>query len=310
MIGQLALIEQAMDARTLAQLASMELRARAIVEGHYSGQHRSPYRGASVEFADHRQYSHGDELRHLDWKLYGRSDRFFVKEYDAETNLSVYLVVDSSGSMGYPALTRRSGFQPDKLACASFLAAGLAYLAYRQRDAVGLMTFDTAVRDLLVPLTQRGHLQRVFEVLERLEPGGETDTAASLERVGALAKRRGLIVLLSDLLDEPEPLLRALQHFRHRGHDVIVFQVLDRSELDFDFRGPLVVQDLETSRRLATDAGEIRAEYVSAMADHLQLLGEGCRQHRIDHEVFLTDRPFGAALTAYLARRRRTVPRP
>ncbi len=304
-----------MDARTLAQLASMELRARAIVEGHYSGQHRSPYRGASVEFADHRQYSHGDELRHLDWKLYGRSDRFFVKEYDAETNLSVYLVVDSSASMGYPPQgdggTVTLGDCPcDKLACASFLAAGLAYLAYRQRDAGGLMTFDTAVRDMLVPLTQRGHLQRVFEVLERLEPGGETDTAASLERVGALAKRRGLIVLLSDLLDEPEPLLRALQHFRHRGHDVIVFQVLDRSELDFDFRGPLVVQDLETGRRLATDASEVRGEYVSAMADHLRLLKEGCRSHRIDHEVFLTDRPFGPALAAYLARRRRSTPRP
>ena len=208
-------------------------------------------------------------------------------------------------SQGKPDKPRRSGFQPDKLACARFLAAGLAYLAYRQRDAVGLMTFDAAVRDMLVPLTQRGHLQRVFEVLERLEAGGETDTAASLERVGALAKRRGLIVLLSDLLDEPEALLRALQHFRHRGHDVIVFQVLDRSELDFDFRGPLVVQDLETGRRLATDASEVRGEYVSAMADHLRLLKEGCRSHRIDHEVFVTDRPFGPALAAYLARRRR-----
>jgi len=277
----------------------MELRAHAIVEGYYSGQHRSPYRGASVEFADHREYSHGDELRHLDWKVYGRSDRFFVKEYDAETNLSVYLAVDASGSMGYPA----QGVS--KLSCATYLAAGLAYLAHRQRDAVGLVTFDAAVRDGLPPLTQRGHLQRVFETLDALEPGGETDTAAALERVSAVARRRGLIVLVSDLLDEPEPLLRGLRHFRHRGHDVIVFQVLDRSELDFDFRGPLLVEDLETRRRLSTDGSEVRGDYVTAMRQHLATLKDGCRRTRIDHEVFRTDLPFGPALTTYLARRRR-----
>lgn len=281
----------------------MELRAHAIVEGYYSGQHRSPYRGASVEFADHREYSHGDELRHLDWKVYGRSDRFFVKEYDAETNLTVYLAVDASGSMGYPA----QGVS--KLACASYLAAGLAYLAHRQRDAVGLVTFDTAVRDDLPPLTQRGHLQRVFETLDGLEPGGGTDTAAALERVSTVASRRGLVVLISDLLDEPEPVLRALRHFRHRGHDVIVFQVLDRSELDFDFRGPLLLEDLETGRRLSTDASEVRGDYVAAMRRHLATLKDGCRGQRIDHEVFRADRPFAPVLATYLARRRRAGPR-
>ncbi len=277
----------------------MELRAHAIVEGYYSGQHHSPYRGASVEFADHREYSHGDELRHLDWKVYGRSDRFFVKEYDAETNLTVYLAVDASGSMGYPA----EGVS--KLACASYLAAGLAYLAHRQRDAVGLVTFDDAVRDELPPLTQRGHLQRIFETLDGLEPGGETNTAAALQRVSTMAGRRGLVVLISDLLDEPEPVLRALRHFRHRGHDVIVFQVLDRSELDFDFRGPLLVEDLETGRRLSTDASEVRGDYLAAMQRHLATLKDGCRRARIDHEVFRADVPFAPVLATYLARRRR-----
>lgn len=297
----MGLVDHLIDARTLAQLASMELRARAIVEGYYSGQHRSPYRGASVEFADHRQYSHGDELRHLDWKLYGRSDRFFVKEYDAETNLNVYVALDVSGSMGYP----EQGVS--KLACASYLAAGLAYLGHRQGDAVGLMTFDTAVREELPPLAQRGHLQRIFAALDGLETGGATEAAAVLARLSVAARRRGLIVLVSDLLDEAEPLVRGLRHFRHRGHDVLVFQVLDRSELQFDFRGPLLVQDLETGRRLATDAGEVRGDYLRAMADHMEQLKDGCRQQRIDHEVFLTDQPFGPALAAYLARRRRTT---
>lgn len=287
------------DAELLASLSSMELRARALVDGYYSGHHRSPYHGASVEFADHRAYTHGDELRHLDWRLYGRSDRFFVKQYEAETNLTVHLLLDASGSMGYP----ERGVT--KLACASYLAAGLAYLAWRQRDAVGLSVFDTTVRQQLPPQTRRGHVQQVFDALERVTPGGETAVAEVLQAAGMALRRRGLIVLLSDLLEDAGEILHALAVLRGHGHDVIVLQVLDRGELELGLRGPVLVEDLETGALLATDADEIRAEYDAALRAHLQHLRDGCVAHHIDHQLFVTDRPLGRALVAYLAHRRR-----
>ncbi|MGD9494730.1 MAG: DUF58 domain-containing protein [Armatimonadota bacterium] len=292
---------QPVDAQLLASLATMELRARALVEGYYSGHHRSHYRGASVEFADHRPYSHGDELRHLDWRLYGRSDRFFVKQYEAETNLTVHLLVDASGSMGYP----ERGVS--KLACASYLAAGLAYLAWRQRDAVGLSVFDTAVRQQLPPQTRRGHLQELFAALEGTQPGGETGIGPVLGEIGAGLHRRGLLILLSDLLDEPAQVVRGLGLLRSRGHDVIVLQVLDRGELDLGLRGPVIAEDLESGERLVTDAEEVRSRYAQAVQRHLQVLREGCAARGIDHELMVTDRPLGPALVAYLARRRRRV---
>lgn len=292
-----------LDAATLAKLGSMELRARAIVEGHYSGQHRSPYRGASVEFADHRPYTHGDELRHLDWRLFGRSDRFFVKEYDAETNLTVHLLLDASASMDYPERG------PTKLMCASYLLAALAYLAHLQRDAASLTCFAAAVEQYLPPSTRRGHLQRLFAALDGVRAGGETNLPAVLAQVATTATRRGLVVVASDLLAETEPVLRALAHLRHRGHDVIVFQVLARDEVEFGYRGPLLLEDAETGRRLHAEAGEVRAAYLAALRGHLERIGEGCRRHHIDYELFRTDAPLGQALTAYLSRRMRSLSR-
>lgn len=286
------------DAELLASLPSMELRARTFVEGYYSGQHRSPWRGASVEFADHRPYTHGDELRHLDWRLYGRSDRFFVKQFEAETNLTVTLAIDASASMAWPerAVT--------KLDCACYLAAGLAYLAWRQRDAVGLSVLGGPPTASLPPRSQRGHLQSLFERLEALDPTGEGSPAEALMALGPALRRRGLVVLLSDLLDEPEGLLRTLALLRGRGHDVIVLQVLDRGELDLALRGPTVVEDMETGERLSTDADELRGEYADAIRAHVDLLHDGCVSRAMDHELIVTDRPLGRALSAYLARRR------
>jgi uncharacterized protein (DUF58 family) len=276
----------------------MELRARTFVEGYYSGQHRSPWRGASVEFADHRPYTHGDELRHLDWRLYGRSDRFFVKQFEAETNLTVTLAVDASASMGYP----EDGLA--KLDCACYLAAGLAYLAWRQRDAVGLKVLAGEGERDLPHRTSRGHLQGVFDGLEALEAGGQAGPADALMGLGSGLRRRGLVVLLSDLLDEPEELLRGLGLLRGRGHDVIVLQVLDRSELDLGMRGPSIFEDMETGERLSTDADELREEYSEAIRAHADMLHDGCTSRGMDHELMVTDRPLGRALTAYLARRR------
>ncbi len=292
---------QPVDAELLASLSSMELRARAMVEGYYSGHHRSHFRGASIEFADHRAYAHGDELRHLDWRLYGRTDRFFVKQYEAETNLIIHLLLDTSGSMGFP----ERGVT--KLACATYLAAGLAYLAWRQRDAVGLITFDTRVGRQLPALTRRGHLQQVFDALEGARAGGETSLADALTEVGASLRRRGLIVLLSDLLDDVGALLRALGLLRSRGHDLIVLQVLDRGEVELDLRGPVVVEDLESGERLTTDADEVSARYREALQAHVEAIRDGCAARGIDHQLMITDRPLGPALVGYLARRRRRV---
>lgn len=289
-------VRQALTPEAVAKLGSMELRARALVEGHFSGRHKSQYRGASVEFADHREYSHGDETRHIDWKVYGRRDRLFVKQFDAETNLNVHLLLDVSASMDYGSPVR-------KLDYAAYLTAGLAYLATRQRDAAALVLFDRAVRTHLPPQTKPAHLQRIFDVLQAVQPGAETNTAAALETVAQTVNRRGLVILLSDLLDDPEPILRALGYFRHRGHDVVVMQVMDPTELTFDFRGPTVFVDLETKERMATQPEQVRQEYLRALQSFLGQLKDGCRSRHIDHVLLDTSRPFDAALTAYLGRR-------
>lgn len=291
-------LRQSLTPEAIAKLRTMELRARAIVEGHFSGQHRSPYRGASVEFADHREYTHGDETRHVDWKVYGRRDRLFVKQFDAETNLEVHLVLDASRSMDFGAPVR-------KLDYAATLAAGLAYLAIRQRDAVGLTIFDTQVRQYLPPATKPAHLQRIFDALEAVQPGRETDVGRALEAAAQGITRRGLVVLLSDLLDEVEPILRALGFFRHRGHDVIVMQVLDRQELSFDFRDLTMFEDLESGERLLTQPAQVRGEYLRALQEFISEIRDGCRNRHIDHEVLETSRPFDQALTEYLSRRAR-----
>jgi len=283
----------------IAKLGTMELRARAIVEGHFSGQHRSPYRGASVEFADHREYNPGDETRHIDWKVYGRRERLFVKQYDAETNMSVHLLVDASRSMDYGEPLR-------KLDYAACLAAGLAYLATRQRDAVSLTVFDSSVRLALPPRTKPAHLQQVFDALEQLQPGEQTNVAGALESVAQTLRRRGLIVLISDLLDDVEPIMRALGYFRHRGHDVIVLQVMDPTELRFDIRGYTLFEDLESRERLASDPRRIRGAYLKALREFLAAVRDGCTSRHIDHELLDTSRPFDTALTAYLARRDKT----
>jgi uncharacterized protein (DUF58 family) len=317
-------LHTALDPAALARLASMELRARTMVEGHFSGQHHSHFKGASVEFADHRNYSPGDELRHLDWKLYGRTDRFFVKQYDAETNMSVMLVLDASGSMQYG-----SG-EVTKAQYAAMLAAGLAYLTSRQGDAPGLALLDGgAVVGKLMPRTRPAHLRQLWDMIEEPSVGrgpvprpdgnaagrgtsprpteDNVTLADGLAAVAALLTRRGILVLLSDLLEPPDRLLRALRYFRHRGHDVMVLQVLDPAEVNFPFRGAVEFQDLEDGRRLRTETGDIRRAYLEGFQQHQDTLREGCRGAGLDYELMTTQEPFARALTAYLGRRQATT---
>ena len=294
-----ASVREALTAEALARLGSMELRARVLAEGYYAGQHRSPMHGASVEFADHREYAPGDDMRHLDWRLYARSDRDFVKQFDAETNLSVYLLLDVSASMSYPSQG------PTKLDYGAYLAAGIAYIAWKQRDAPGLGLVDNSLRQMLPPRTQRGYLARLLDVLDHLQVGEDTDLPAGLSEAAAAVSRRGLVVLLSDLWAPPDDVVHALRYFRRQGHDVVALHILHPDEIGLPFHGSWTFVDPESGDRTETDAALTRQAYRTAAHAHFEALQDGLRASFIDYQLCDMTRPFDLALSAVLARRRR-----
>jgi len=281
----------------LARISSLELVARSVVEGFISGLHRSPHLGFSTDFAEHRQYMSGDDLRHLDWKLLARTDRLYIKKYQGDTNAQIHLLIDASASMNYA-----SG-EVTKLHYAQFLASSLAYLGVRQHDSVGLHAFDEEVIEHVPPSARSGHLRTVLGVIERLIPGRGTALSEQLDRFAEQLTRRGIIVLISDLYVEPEPLLHALEHLRFKGNEVIVFHVLDRQELDFDFNEPLVLEDCETEDQLHVLPDVLRDEYRRAIRAHLDAIKEGAARNRIDYELLRTSEPLDSALFSYLGRR-------
>lgn len=281
----------------LARIDSLELVARAVVEGFISGLHRSPYLGFSTDFAEHRQYMPGDDLRHLDWKLLARTDRLYIKKYQGDTNAQIHLLVDASASMGYG-----SG-EVTKLQYAQYLASSLAYLGVRQHDSVGLVAFDEEVIDHVPPRSKTGHLRTLLGSIERLEPGRGTVLAEQLHRTAELLTRRGIIVLISDLYDEPDRLMGGLEHLRFQGNEVIVFHVMDRQELDFEFKDPVVLEDSETEEQMHVLPDVLRDEYLRAIGKHLDALRDGTARNRVDYEVHKTSEPLDSALFSYLARR-------
>lgn len=281
----------------LQRLGALRLRPRVAVEGHFSGQHRSTTHGVSVEFADHREYAPGDDTRHLDWRLYARAERDFVKQFDAETNLCVYILLDVSASMAYPV----NG--PSKLDYAAQLAAGLAYLAWKQRDAPGLVLFDKIVRELLPPRTQRGHLTHLLELLDGLTPGEQTDFGAALAEAAATATRRGLTVLLSDLWAPPQAVIRSMRYFRRKGHDVLVLHVLHLDEISLPFAGAWRFLDPEGGPGVITDATLARRQYERELSGHLTAIRDGLHAADVDYELCETSKPFDLALANALARR-------
>lgn len=281
----------------LARISSLELIARSVVEGFISGLHRSPHLGFSTDFAEHRQYMPGDDLRHLDWKLLARTDRFYIKKYEGDTNAQIHLLVDASASMGYA-----SG-EVSKLQYAQYLASSLAYLGVRQHDSVGLGAFDEEMVEHVPPSSRSGHLRTVLGHVERLAPGRGTALSEQLHRMADLLTRRGIIVLISDLYDEPDRLIEGLEHLRFRGNDVIVFHVLDKQELDFNFDEPLVLEDSETEEQLHVLPDVLRDEYLRAIRSHIDALSEGAARNRIDYELLRTSEPLDRALFSYLARR-------
>ena len=295
----------------LAQIESFELRARAVVEGFITGLHKSPFHGFSVEFAEHRAYNPGDPLRHVDWKVYGRSDRLVTKRYEEETNLRHYVVLDTSASMRYAG---QAGIS--KLAYGATLAGALHVLMARQRDATGLVAFDRTVHTLVPPKSTRGHVRTLLGRLAAFadgdEPGdgSETNAAAALHHVTERIPRRSLVVVISDLFDsggDADDTVRALRHLRHRGHEVVVLHVLDdATERRFAFADrPVRVRDLETGQERTVQPAQIREGYRAAADAFLEGLRRACRQSGVDYEPLDTARPYADALRAYLDKRRR-----
>jgi uncharacterized protein (DUF58 family) len=289
-----------LDPALLARIAGMPLRARTVVEGALSGMHRSPHRGASVEFSEHKEYAPGDELRHVDWRAVGRMDRLYVKQFEHETNLRATIVLDASRSMAY----RGRGAAMTKLEVGAVLSASLAYLLVKQGDAAGLLTFADGPLDYLPPRSRPAHLHAVLASLEALRPGSEaTDLAATLDRVAEVVPRRGLVVLVSDLLDfrhEPAALLRRLKQARH---DALVLQVLDRDELALSFDGPTVFEALEGRARLLTDPEGLRARYVAELEAWTASWRRACVEADADYQLVPTDAPLDRALGEILRRR-------
>ena len=288
-----------LDTATLARLSNLQLLARTVVEGFILGLHKSPFRGFSVEFAEYRSYVPGDDVKHIDWKVYAKSDKYFLKLFEEETNLACHVVLDASGSMGY-------GSGPlTKFQYAARLAACLAHLMMRQRDATGLVMFDTEVRTFLPARGQQSHLQRVLGVLEQCRPGKETDLAEPLHQVAEAIRKRGLVVLISDLLGDVEAMLGALQHLKFAGHDVIVFQVLDPDELEFPFEQLVELTDIETGEKVKTSGRSAREQYLREFQAHQAAIRDGCAGLKIDHATFDTRMPLDFALAEYLYRRGR-----
>ncbi|MBI2619675.1 MAG: DUF58 domain-containing protein [Ignavibacteriales bacterium] len=284
----------------IAQLANMELRARLVVEGFITGLHRSPYHGFSVEFTEHRPYMPGDEIKHIDWKAYAKTGRYFIKQFEEETNLKSHVILDASASMGYA-----SGDRLKKIQYASYVAASLAYLMTEQRDAVGLTVYDEEIRISMAPRATKLYLRQMLKALETVEAGRQTGTAESLHTVAEKIKRRGLIILLSDLFDEPEKVKTALKHFRHRGHEVIVMQILDPVERTFAFDADAVFRDMETAEELMTQPWHIQRAYQQTLRQLLDGYKRECLENNIDYVLLDTGTPFDKALFEYLNKRKR-----
>jgi uncharacterized protein (DUF58 family) len=281
----------------IKRLSRLDLRARHIVEGFLSGLHRSPYFGQSVEFRQHREYAVGDDLRHVDWKVWAKQDRYYVKQFEEDTNLRATLLVDVSNSMRY-------GSGPlDKFEYASTIAVSLAYLLLRQQDAVGCVAFDEKIR-MTVPLrTKRNHLNSVMQALAVSEPQDKTDLFSIFRQVAESFPRRGLMILVSDLLADRAGLVRGLKLLRQRGHDVLVFHVMDDDELDFPFTGPTRFEGLETIDHLTCNPRALRAGYLEALQGFLDEVRRSCVSNTCDYALIRTSQPLDAALAHYISNR-------
>lgn len=284
---------------TLADLHGLELQARLIVEGYVSGLHKSPYHGFSIEFAEHREYVPGDDLRYVDWKVFGKTDRYYLKQYEEETNFACYFLLDTSESMLY----RSPGAAVSKLHYAQLVTAALTYLVLQQQDAVGLATFDTTVRNFVRASSHPSHLKQICHVMDVSPPTGETSLGPILHDLAERIRKRGLVVVVSDLFDDVPTLLLGLKHLRHRRHEVLVLQTIDPAEQDFPFVDPTLFKGLERPLEQLTEPRSLRRAYQREFENFLQEVRRGCRDLHMDYALLRTDQPLDVALRTFLAGR-------
>ena len=299
MLPQSATPSRFLDPELLARIGSLELLARAVVEGFMSGLHRSPFTGFSTEFTEYRQYNAGDDLRYLDWRLLGRTDRYFIKKYRADTNTQCHVLIDTSASMDYAHASSVT-----KLQYAQFLAASIAYLLNRQQDAVGLVGFSDKVHTHVPARNRTGHMRTIFGTISMLQPGGETRLAESLHQLAEILTRRGIVVLISDFYDQADRLKEAFQHLRFKGHDLVAFHVLDQNELDFDFTDPvLLLEDAETQEQMPVLPDVVMGGYRERMKQHVEDMRLCAAANHVDYEMLTTKQPLDFALFSFLSRR-------
>ena len=286
-----------LDSAVLGRLSRLQVHARMPMIGNVTGMHKSPHRGSSVEFAEYRKYVPGDDIRHIDWRVLARSDRYYMKEFEADTNLRCYLVIDRSASMGF------AGEGPTKLDFARKLAATLAYLLVNQGDAVGMQCFSSSIDQEIPPRHNAGHLKTLFDVLADIKPEGETDLIEILHEIAEKNRQRALILVFSDFLIDPADLIDCFQHLRYRKHDLAAFHLIDRAELEFNFDRPIRFMDMESSFSMVTDPVTLLNRYLKALHKHDEDLKQGCREHQIDYLRVITDEDYEARLADFLLSR-------
>ena len=292
-------VEEYLKPEVIRQISRLDLRAQFIVKGFLQGMHASPYHGFSVEFSEHRKYTPGDDPADIDWQVYAKTDKYYIKKFEAETNINGYLVMDLSKSMAYTYRQELTKFE-----YGICLAAAMAYLMIHQQDPVGLITFDRKIRSSLPPKSKRKQLGNILSLLAKLRPQGETDIANSVTQIAAMLKHRSLVMLFTDLFAEPEPVFRALHRMRHGGHDVILFHILDEAEVHFPFEGMVEFEEPETSERLQVDATDFRRDYLAEIESFRESYRRECFQCGVDYVPLDTSMQFDRALTEYLAQRK------
>ena len=283
----------------ISSVKNLELVARLVVEGYLTGKHRSPFHGFSVEFSQHRPYMPGDNLRFIDWKVFGRTDRYYIKQFEEETNLRCHILLDVSKSMQY------TSDKITKAQYASYLTAGLTYLMLQQRDSTGLVLFDDAIKSIIPARSVISHLNVILQAIDKVEYGSDTNISAALHKVAEQIRKRGLIILISDLLDDPLAILNGLKHFRHNKHEILVFHIIDPKELEFDFSGDVLFEDLESKDKLKTQPRYIQEIYKQKFGEYLDYLKVNFSNNRIDYQQLFTSTPYDKALTEYLLKRKR-----
>ena len=292
---------QYLSSDIISKISPLSLKARLLVEGLIVGMHKSPYHGFSVEFSEHRPYNQGDEIRNIDWKIWGKTDKYFVKEYEEETNLLSHIILDQSKSMTY------SSNNISKLEYSKILSASLAYLMLKQQDGVGLTLFDSEIRSLIEPKTKSNHIKSLFSIMEKSNPGPDTKIGDILHISAEAMKKRGLVILISDCFDDIESIISGIKHYRYKGNEVIVFHILDPKELNLEFDERTEFIDLETNESITTDPWHIKNDYNQEINDFCNKIELNCKNNKVDYSLITTDTPIEVALFDYLLKRQKLI---